>query len=356
MPQAAMVEEQHRSSPELSADLRRFALVAICLPTAIALIDQLTWMNPSLIAYEARQQFFFPWMIAKTALLAWCAGRIFGSTLYGWILLSWGVALIDVHTYGASHSLFGSSDMVGLTYTIVSAQASFLILWSILAKTAAAWRIASGMVATTIIIFHASLLGGFRMGDAILLMQTMAAAILAIVCLALRLFGYKLEQVESTTEAPGRAKRDVFQFGLKHMLVWTTALPPLLLVVKGIDILIIRNVGVADLFPAALVSSCIAFVSMGTIWFAVGRGNIVLRLAFFAFAILISGFTMYAQSSNLVTLYGQWPRPLIVHATVLIGDRWVHWFALVGGLLASLLAFLTAAGYRLQRVGRAASP
>jgi hypothetical protein len=294
-------------------------------------------------------------MIAKTALLAWCAGRIFGSTLYGWILLGWGVALIDVHTYGASHSLFASSDLVGLTYTIVSAQASFLILWSILAKTAAAWRIASGMVATTIIIFHASLLGGYRVGDSILLMRTVAIVILAALCIALRVAEFRLELVESpATVSVGR--RDVFQFGLQHMLIWTTALPPLLLVVKGMDLLIVRRLGVPDMFPAALISSCIAFVSLAAIWFGVGRGNVIWRLAFFAFAIVISGLTMYVQSSQLVTFYGQWPSPPIVRATVLIGDRWVQWFALVGGLLASLLAFLAAAGYRLRRTRRAASP
>jgi hypothetical protein len=352
-----MVDEENKSSPKSHAALRRFALVAICLPTAIVLIDHLTWLNSWLLGtYEARQQFFFPWMIAKTALLAWSAGRLFGSTLYGWILLGWGVALIDVHTYGASHSLFGSSDIVGLTYTIVSAQAGFLILWSILAKTAAAWRIASGMVAATIIIFHASLLAGQGTGDSMLLMQTIAAVILAALCLVLRLSGFKLEQVKSPSEVSSRPTRDVFQFGLKHMLVWTTALPPLLIVVKGIDVLIVRSLGVADLFPAALASTCIAFVCLAAIWLNVGRGKFVLRLAFFAFAVLISGLTMYVQSSNLLTVYGQWPKAPIVRATVLIGSRWVAWFALVGCLLASLLEFLTAARYRLQRVRRVASP
>src|SRR5688572_24603357 len=119
-PLAAMVDENRQSSPESNADLRRFALVAICLPTAIVMVDHLTWMNSWLLeSYEARQRFFFPWMVAKTALLAWAAGRMFGSTFYGWILLAWGVALIDVHTYGASHSLFASSEMVGLTFTII---------------------------------------------------------------------------------------------------------------------------------------------------------------------------------------------------------------------------------------------
>jgi hypothetical protein len=335
------------------SELRRFALVALTLPTAIVLVDHLTWMNPSLPAsHEARQQFFLLWLVAKSALLAWCSGRAFGATFYGWTLLGWGVALIDVHTYGASNDLFRSDDVAGLAYTIISAQAGFLVLWSILATTAAAWRIAAGMVATAGIIFHATSLDSGWALEPLTVVQTLAAGVSAILCVSLRLTGFRLQQIAVATSLHGAQQRDVFQFGVKHMLIWTTALPPLLLVMKGIDWVVYRRLGVLDIFPAGLLSGCTALVTLATIWLILGKGNVILRIAFAAFAILVAGLTMYAQSSSYLLAYGPWPNQPMIRMVIALGSLWGVWFALVSGLLAGMLLFLQAAGYKLTRSKR----
>jgi len=328
-------------------DVRRFALVALTLPTAIAAIDHLTWMNWSILAsYETRQQIFFLWMVAKTALLAWCAGRMFGATLYGWLLLGWGIALIDVNTFRAS---LGSDDVAGLAYTSLSAQLGFLVLWSILATTAAAWRIAAGMVATAGIIFHATSLYSGWSFESMPVTQALAAVVVAILCISLRLAGFRLQRIADAPDPSESKQREVFQFGIKHMLIWTTALPPLLLVMKGIDWFVYRRLGYVDLFPAALISVCTALITLATIWLVLGQGNVILRIAFATSAILVAGLTMYAQSSSYLLVYGPWPNQPMIRMTVTLGNLWSVWFALVSGLLAAMLLFLRAAGYRLVR-------
>jgi hypothetical protein len=328
-------------------DVRRFALVALTLPTAIMAVDHLAWMNRSLLAdYVTWHQFFFVWLVVKTALLAWFAGRMFGATLYGWILLGWGIALIDVNTFRAS---LGSDDVAGLAYTSLSAQLGFLVLWSILATTAAAWRIAAGMVATAGIIFYATSLHSGWSYDSMPITQALAAVVVAILCISLRLAGFRLQQLVGAPELRESKQREIFQFGVKHMLIWTTALPPLLLVMKGIDWFVYRRLGYVDLFPAALISVCTALVTLATIWLVLGQGNIVLRIAFAAFAILVAGLTMYAQSSSYLLGYGPWPNEPMIRMTVTLGGLWGVWFALVSGLLAAMLLFLRAAGYRLVR-------
>jgi hypothetical protein len=322
-------------------------LIALTLPTAIAAVDHLTWMNWSAFAsYETRQQLFFSWMVAKTALLAWFAGRMFGATLYGWLLLGWGIALIDVNTFRAS---IGSDDVAGLAYTSLSAQLGFLVLWSILATTAAAWRIAAGMVATAGIILHATSLYSGWSFESMPVTQALAAVVVAILCISLRLAGFRLQHIARASELPESKLREVFQFGVKHMLIWTTALPPLLLVMKGIDWVVYRRLGYVDVFPAALISACTALVTLATIWLILGQGNVTLRVAFTTFAIFFAGLTMYAQSSKYLLVYGPWPNPPMIRMTVTIAGLWYVWFALVSGLLAAMLLFLRAAGYRLVR-------
>jgi hypothetical protein len=334
----------------VGGDVRRFALVALTLPIAIVAIDHLTWMNRSVLtSHESRQQFFFLWLVAKSALLAWCAGGMFGATLYGWILLGWGVALIDVHTYGASQELFRSDEVAGLAHTIVSAQAGCLVLWSILSTSAIGWRIAACMAGTALIIFHASSLGSSRIFSPITVAQTWAVVVLTLLCVSLRLAGFRLQQIVDAPGLKGSKQREVFQFGMKHMLIWTTALPPLLLVMKGIDWVVYRRLGYVDVFPAALISAYTALVTLATIWLVLGQGNVILRVAFAAFSIFFVGFTLYVQSSKYLLVYGWWPNPPMIRMTMMIADLWTVWFALVSGLLAAMLLFLRAAGYRLAR-------
>jgi hypothetical protein len=349
------------ASPEIPLASRRsllfrFAVVALCLPTAIVLIDHLTWMNRWLwTSQEAIQRFFFLWMIVKTAMLAACAGRLFGTTLYGWIILLWGVALIDVHTYGASHGLFGSSDVNGLVHTLVSAQAGFLALWAILGKTAAAWRIAAGILAAAAILFHASVLSmGWRQ-DSLTAVQTIAALILATLCVSLRIAGFRLQQINTSVEDGATNQREIFQFGMKDMLIWTTALAPLLVVMKGIDWIIYRQLGIVDLYPAALISTCTAFITLATIWLTLGKGKLFLRLAFFTIAIVTAALTMYTRNAQWLAIYGQWPDEPVIGMSIRMGNLWGVWFGLVSGLLAALLVFFRAAGLRLVKPSRSVS-
>jgi hypothetical protein len=92
-----------------------------------------------------------------------------------------------------------------------------------------------------------------------------------------------------------------------------------------------------------------ATVCLATIWFALGGGSLLWRTAFFLAAVAVAGGAMFGFSERMRVLYGEWPEPILVNTTVTLGHLWGAWFALVGGLLAAMLLFLRAAGYRLAK-------
>jgi hypothetical protein len=179
--------------------------------------------------------------------------------------------------------------------------------------------------------------------------QTASAVVLAVVCLALRIKGYRLYQAAPAGDESQPPQREILQFGVKHMLIWTTALAPLLLVIQGIDRIVFRRYKIVDLFPGVFICVLTAMVCLATIWLTLGKGNVAVRALIFVLSVVGSGVAMYVLSERLRPIYGNWPDPILINTTVALSRLWGVWFALVGGLLAAMLLFLRAADYRLAR-------
>ncbi len=324
----------------------------MALPVAIVLVDWLTWMQPSAFSSSiSRAWFFFPWLVVKTALLSWCAGRFLGSIFCGWLILFWCQALLDVHTTLGTYRL-GSSETDGLAHTLILAQIGFLALWAIVGKTAWGWRLTCILLAAAGILSQVATLNDDWNTEAMPVVQALAAGILVIVCVLLRLAGFQLLPPGSnSTDASGR-ERTVVQFGMQHMLLWATALAPLMLAVRGFDVAVFQQLGLVDARPAAAISLWTALVILAAIWLAVGQGMIALHVTVIAFAIAAAGTGMFVQSMDLRVLYGEWPQQQVIRIAVTMGKLWYAWFALTGALLATMLLFLRAAGYRLAKLSR----
>lgn len=332
-------------------DLRRILLVAMALPAAIVLVDSLTWMQPGIFSSSIlRAWFFFPWLVVKTALLSWCAGQFLGSTFYGWLIFFWCQALLDVHTTLGTYRL-GSSETDGLAHTLISAQIGFLALWAILGKTAWGWRFTCILLAAAGILAQVATLHDDWNTEAMPVILALAAGILVIICVALRLSGFQLLSPSNSTDASNR-ERTVVQFGMKHMLLWATALAPLMLAVRGFDVAVFQQLGLVDARPAATIALWTALVILAAIWLAVGQGMIALRITAMALAVAAAGTGMFVQSMDLKILYGEWPQQQVIRIAVTMGKLWYAWFALTGALLAAMLLFLRATGYRLAKLSR----
>jgi hypothetical protein len=340
------VNEPWAIAAPLGGELRRLVLIALALPVGVVVIDQLLWELPGLFPYRRTGEWlFYPWLVAKTALVAWCAGKFLGPTLYGWIVFFWGQALVDVQTFHASVGLLGHN-WDGLEHSLVAAQAGFLATWSVLGKTALRWRLTCVLLAAAVIAHHASSLRLNWRIDALPPLLAITAVILAACCFGLRALGFYIRPFEQ----PGKHRDyEDLQFGVKHMLIWTAALAPLLLVVRGFDLAVFRQFGRVDIFAAALICATTALVALATVWFVLGRRHLVLRAALLLTLIAGASVALYFKSMQLQSIYGEYPDPMAVGLAVRMRPLWTAWFALVSGLLAAMLLFLRESGFRLVR-------
>lgn len=334
-------------SPTSRADWQRIALVGLGLPAAIVLIDQILWFrNGQFEGGHAAGKFFFAWLVAKTAILSWCAGKYLGQTIYGWIVFFWCQVLLDVHTLGTAQGVFGY-DMAALAHTLISAQIGFLAVWTFLGDAALPWRIASFLAALTAIIAHSRSLETNWRWMGMPLVQWMAAIVVALVAIALRFGGFRVRVIAAPAAADGQPRPETFQFGVKHMLIWTTALAPLLFVLKSIEDLAITQLTAQELYPAAMIGACIALVTLASIWCALGAGAVAVRLVVSAALIAAPGLLMSQLAEKWAPNPWTWSSNDLVNLVTQLGDLWWGWFACAGALLAGMLLFLRAAGYRL---------
>jgi hypothetical protein len=340
---------------------RRIALVALGLPAAIILFDTVAFMPGGVMrGGQFMGRFFYAWLVVKAALLAWCAGRVLGFTVYGWVVFLWSQALLDVHTFAASQGAFGF-DLEGLAHTLLSAQIGFLTAWTILGAASFAWRLASLLAALAAIVLYSQVLDTGWATDVLPIVQWVSASVVAAVCLSLRFTGFAIRCVERQAHAPQAsgigARPESFQFGVKHMLIWTAALAPLLVVLQSVDARSLRELAFGDAYPIAVLSVCIALATIAAIWLGLGAGPLAIRLA--AAAVVIVG-----TSQLLITLGARWRPPrnnwnwsadrFYIMVTEM-DDQWRAWFAMLVGLLAAMLLFLRACDYRLaKRTPRAA--
>jgi hypothetical protein len=142
-------------------------------------------------------------------------------------------------------------------------------------------------------------------------------------------------------------KRPSYQFGVKHMLIWLTVAGPLLLFVRSLEF------GGRGLYPAALVAVSVATVNLIAIWAVLGGGYWIIRVASllgvpFVIAKGMINYSVYLKSSSSSSKPGGW-YGTISWTLADMKDLWTAWLWLDAALLAALLLFLRASGYRLIR-------
>jgi hypothetical protein len=327
--------------------LRRFVAISLVLPTAIVVIDRSAWLSNSVVSYDLQIRVFLVWLVLKTALVAGISGRFLGNTWFGWLLLIWCMSLIDANAYWASAML--DSHHEALVNTLFSAQLGFLILWSIQGRERAAARIAGGIAAAGGVFYLATLLQARWLAEPLMVAQMIAALVVVVVCTGLRTARFRLTSVAASQKLRNSANDEKIQFGIRDVLLWTAALAPLLVVMRGVDWLAYRKLGQADVYPAALISAAAALATLATIWLTLGAGALLWRIVFFTGVIAASGFVIQAHGTYWETLYGQWPAQRMIAVAVLNKDTWLEWFALLSGLLGAMLLFFRAAGLRLVK-------
>jgi len=321
----------------------RFVSCAILLPAAVAVSNYALFAN-----YRQARLLLYPWMAISAAALSWIVGRYLSPAWLRWLVFSWSLALLDLLTIAACLSGLLPSHFA---YALVSAQASALTVWAILGPVGWQWRLPTVLPAVAIIVLFCRSFESWS-EDQWKFQMVVVAAIVILLCGILRLRGFTLRaSMNSETPASGPPMQ-LHQFGVKHLLIWTAALVPILIVLRGIDFLNFLNVGNSGIFPFALLVFDIAIVNMVVIWSILGSGRWPIRLGALLVIppVLATGVTAYMES-----LYngGASRYDPVVYDIAQSSLSWRTWLCLDAAFLAAMLLFLLAGGYRLARPCRA---
>jgi hypothetical protein len=321
----------------------RLLIFAVLVPAFVAGTNQ--WIYNAIPSANWLEPWRYPWMIFTTALLSWCTGRYLPSALLRWIVFGWSLALLDFLTLAGR-----IPDQYG--HLLVSSQISLLVIWAVLATVSWQWRLPAALAAAPLVIGFSGAINDRWWGQAWNVSMILATATIALVSAGLRWRGFQLVRSENAAAANDRAALVAAnQFGIKHLLVWGTAVVPLLLLFRGgIDYFVLGGVqDIETAFAALAIAASLATVNLIAIWAVLGAGSWVLRmLMLLAIPPMLAGPLVY-YSIYLHRMYGNWPNLPILDAIIDMRDHWFVWMWLDGALLASLLLFLRASGYRLLR-------
>jgi hypothetical protein len=219
----------------------------------------------------------YPWSALSTAILSWCIGRYLSPAWLRWLVFAWVVVLLDCLTFAAC---IGGPLERHVGYVLIAAQISLIVLWAVLADVDWQWRLPIVLVTAAVVIaysdaFHWSRRWGATNWDFLMLFT---AVVMLLLCALIRFSGFTLGKHAlglDTVGDPVRLERH--QFGIKHMMIWATALVPILLVARGFDFFVLSRLGGPDLFPLLVVALVIASVNLIAIWSVLGRGYVVLQ-------------------------------------------------------------------------------
>ena len=189
----------------------------------------------------------------------------------------------------------------------------------------------------------------------------LATAVILLLSSALRLCGLRLHgQVRAPQALDEHGTLHINQFGLKHMLIWATALVPMLLVIKGLDFFLLKHLGGPHIFSLTLVATIVGTVNLIAVWSVLGHGFRATRVAVlllvpYLLAIGLSAYLAYLEwvfnPTGVWTIGNSWNNSLLRDLADVRGSL-VSWLWLDAALLAALLLFLRASGYRLMQMPR----
>lgn len=334
-----------KTTGEIAADKRipsrsHLLLSVVLLPAFVAGTNQLL--------FYLAPDWLFPGMVFTVAVLSWCSGRYLHPVWLRWAVFAWCLALLNLLTLAAC--LASGALVYHFAYVLVSAQISLLAIWTILSPVAWQWRLPGALIGAPALILFATSFGGphYQTADGWNAMMVMIAVVVVLLCGSLRLFGFILQKPELVqSDASDLGTPQAHQFALKHLFIWATAMVPLLLVARGLDLILLARLDTPVVFIAALAAVTTATVNMIAIWAVLGPGWWLARLVMFLSATVLMAIGLTKYFNYVYSQYRSFSPTQ--YALLRTRDDCFVWLSLDAVLLAALLLFLRASGYRLAR-------
>lgn len=355
-PPAATVIDQRPTR-----NLPRLLLVALLLPTCIAASNYALreYTRDASLPIQWAQ---FAWFVLQVGIVGVSVGRGISNPLLKWVVFSWNLLLINLLTAAQAidAASFWRAEPQLPPAALMAGQMGFCVVWAWLGDTRWTWRWPGTLLAIGGLYFlwlSFDIGSDQQMWTELLLLNV---ATLSLLCGGLRLMRFRLLLLtEEETRPTGQNSSRPMQFGIRHVLIWTTALAILLGVAKGLDLLNWRaaqELVRLGLLTKLVVATTSAMVMVVALWAALGQGHWLLRYSASLILSLVlgGGLAMWSISKAFAARRAPmtaWSSQ--VHWELLrfyeIGWWWLGWLFLSGGLLVATLIILRVIGYRLVR-------
>ena len=171
--------------------------------------------------------------------------------------------------------------------------------------------------------------------------------------------GYRVERVEEVSDPSAAGHGAASQFSLRHLLVWTAALAPLLPLLQTLDYAFLRWFNWRQWGVLIVDSVLLAPVVLVSFWAALGSGRSWSKVLLLALIAAAMGAALYFVEDRFATvpawLAGNvsatyvWVGKTYIIKITNVGPGWPVWTELSGFLLAGMLLVFRANGYRLVK-------
>jgi hypothetical protein len=356
--------EPKRPLPLVSLLLVGMVVPVVCSAVDHVLLSQMT----SGVASGGTIVLTLAVFVFQIGLFGVLCGRWIAEPLLRWIIYLWCWVLVDLQIITAS-ALAGPSYYWGnanrlLPSSLFNAQLGLVTIWAVLGTTRWYLRWPAALILAMLcalpmldLHYHGSDLSGF------LFMQVVA---LAGICGVLRWQRFRLivPSAEPMAGATSGSLRPL-QFGVRHVLIWTTSLAVVLGLARALNLL---SPGfIADLLGQRWLvnitaGGLIAIVLVVALWSALGEGHgrlvALLTIAPLAGLLVSASEWYYVQHVSYYQWRGFRGIPPPVSSLAFWAGWWenewwlVAWTCLAGGLLFAALLIYRTLGYRLTRTAR----
>lgn len=299
--------------------------------------------------------------IFQVGLFGLLCGRL-GLPFFRWLIYGWCWVLVDLQTLVAASNAgpsyyWGNANRL-LPSALFNAQLGLMTIWAVFGT--ARWYVRVPAAAILGLVLAIPQLKLHYQGSDLRGLLLLQMAILGIICLLLRFRGFRLVDPAALAATSGDLRP--LQFGVRHVLIWTTSLAVLLGAARGLDMLSPEFLAslLGTRWIVNVTTGCLlAIVLVVALWAALGEGTSSRLVALIAVTplagLLISAGQWYFLLTSAISWRGT-PPPLL--STAFWSGWWenewwlVVWTCLSGGLLFAALLFYRTLGYRLTRTAR----
>jgi len=331
----------------LLAHWPRLLAVSVALPATIFLVDQFAiGLSASRPGLRGLLPILF---VVQVGALAICAGRFIDNVFMRCVVFVWSIALVDTVAFATMFFGYGLESQC-LVLALVSGQFGLLAIWGMMSRMSWPLRIPIFLASICLAVigmmqFHANTWRNeFDMWAVILALQSVVAMGL---CWLLRMRGYRLVSREAQENDLAVADHEQFQFSIKHVIFWMTAVCPILVLAKGVDLFWLEF---KELYWSAVLATAMAVVSWIAMLSALGSSGRFIRFAALSLAPPFIGVLLTWLTKQWAFRWNSSNSSWFFIEIERFGFGWVAWCALAAWFLFASLLVLRSAGYRIMRL------